>query len=132
MSDPLTNIAAGVTPHGLPDGATPVHGCTQAAIDTTTAVPVLAAPGAGLSYYITEILATNSTPGEPTSTLIRDTAGSPAVHAAVDAGQGGAPAEPMRFHPPLKIPANLGVSAIASKATTGDTYVTINGYVGAA
>jgi len=106
----------------IPD--TSVSGVTSAITDNA-AHDVIAAGGAGIYNYITQILVTNSHASTGTLVTIRDSDGT-AIYSGYAAAAGGGFS--CSFPTPLKSPAsNKKVQAICG--TTGaNVYVSINGF----
>ena len=100
-----------------------VDGKTSAALTNTTAADVIAAPGAGIRLYITEITVTNSHATVGTKVEIRD---GTTVKRIVDAAALGGGAS-MTFPTPLRLTANTALTA--RNVTTGaDVEVSASGY----
>lgn len=109
-------------PYSLPENM--VSGAT-AAITDTTSTPVIAAPGAGIRLYITQLLVTNSHATVGTVVEIRDGSGGTVLQRgyAAPAGGGFAPTFPV----PLRLTANTALHAV--NVTTGSSvYVSASGY----
>lgn len=119
---------------GVPDDAVPAKGFNSTEIDGTTVRSILAAPGSGQSYYLTEIVVTNRTASEAPVITVQDDTGTPVPLITVSPGAPGtAPGGTIihKFEPPLKVGDNKAVNGKAASAV-GDTTVFVNGFVGAA
>lgn len=128
----IDGAAAGVVT-GIPEGATPVWGCS-AVVTTTTAVTVITDPAAGLRLYLTQIVATNITAAEMVTILIADSNGTPNKIVYLNPGDNAAngqapgtiiwtPANPVKM-----VNTAEGITAEGVQATTGDTYVFAQGF----
>jgi len=115
---------------GYPKGAVVVQG-TSAVITTTTAVPIIAAPAAGVSTYITKLHVCNKTAGETPVLTFQDDTGTPIVFMYVAPGDpavAGGGEKTYDFGPAgLKVTAAKSFDAEAT-TTTGDCYATAFGY----
>lgn len=115
---------------GYPKGATVVQG-VSAVITTSTAVEIIAAPGAGISIYVTKLHVCNKTAAETPVLTIQDSTGSAIVFLYVAVGDpavaGGGEKTYDFGKAGLKITANKALEAEAT-TTTGDCYVTAFGY----
>lgn len=112
----------------LPRDATPINGANASDITSTTAVSILAAPSdTSQAYYITSIVARNKTTADQCSIDVR----SITTSEVLDVFDLDAPNNERQhtFWPPLVVPTGEGVEGIA-KAATGDTVVSINGFLG--
>lgn len=118
---------------GLPSDAVPVSGFTASDITTTTAVPVIAAPGAGKALYISKVIVQNKTVAEEALITIQDDGSTEKEIATVlvstAAGNGGHAV--FDFVPPIKLQTNQALDGIAASAL-GDTLVHASGWSGSA
>lgn len=102
-------------------------------VNTTTAVTVKAAAGAGVRNYLKTLTLAHDALGGATEIAIRDGAAGTVLWrgrlqtAAVD----GAAASVIQFDPPLKGTANTLMEVVTLTAVTGGIYVNATGYTGA-
>ncbi len=122
-----------ILPSGLPDVPTAFNACNATAV-AASATPrtIIAAGGAGKSYYITQIIATNPTTGEKAVLVLQDE-DDVKYAVVIAANRDEAAASPAagvyEFYPPLKTPANKALE-VGCIGEIGDSYMTISGYVG--
>ena len=112
-----------VLPYALPE--TFIRGVT-AAITTTANTSVIAAQGAGVRIYVTQILVTNESSGIGTVVEIKD--GTTVMYRGFAAKAGGGFS--LTFPVPLRLTANTALQA-ANITTGSSTYVSASGYTGA-
>lgn len=108
---------------------TPTKGAITTSMTGTTSTSLLAAPGAGLFNYITQVTVSNAHATQGTDLVLQDGNGGTAfwtIPAA--ANYGGAT---IHFNPPLKQPTANTALFVANVTTGASTKVSVNGYTGA-
>lgn len=113
----------------IPNDAVPFRAKNSTAISSTTAQEIAAAPGAGKTRWITQLVFSNPTATEVAEITIQDDAGTPDELVTVTLE----PQKPyeIKFDPPLKMATNQALDGVA-QGSVGDTTVTAVGYVGTA
>lgn len=105
-----------------------VHGANATLVSDTTAQTVLADPGDGKAYAITQLIISNETPAE--SPVITVASGS-AVHAVVAPGSpdvDGGGTKIVNFMPPIETTPSEALTAVAATAV-GNVTVVANGFL---
>ena len=99
-----------------------------AKIEDTTATVVIAAPGAGASLYITDILVTNSDAEVGTLVSLTDGAAGDTLYAGyVSDVADGAPSFSVSLQTPLELTANTALYAKCG-TTSAEVYVSASGF----
>lgn len=127
--------ANGITTSSAPTAATWSYAAASGGIvNTTTAVTIKAASGAGVRNYLRTLTVSHDTLGAATEIAIRDGAGGTVIwrgklqtpETDVSGGAGG-----MMFDPPLKGTANTLMEVVTLTATvTGGVFVNASGFTG--
>lgn len=105
---------------------------TGGIVNTTTAVTIKAAAGAGVRNYLKTLTLGHDALGAATEVAIRDGAGGAVLWrgklqtAAVDSSQ----AASVEFDPPLKGAANTLMEVVTLTAVTGGVFVNATGFTG--
>lgn len=127
----LNGISATVTvvnsyPRAVPSAS---HGPVTKSLSASASVALAAAPGGGLSVYVTSMLVTN---GSPTLTQLQvyeaSATGAPTLAPYLAASGGGFQ---HTFDPPWKVSANTALNARLKPSVVGVVTVTLNFVVGA-
>ncbi|HOD79958.1 MAG: hypothetical protein BWX88_02756 [Planctomycetes bacterium ADurb.Bin126] len=124
----LTDLAGKLLtlPYANPENS--VNGSNAAAITDTTSTSIIAAQGAGVRAYVTDLVISNSHATVGTVVKITDGSGGTVLFQCYCAPAGGGVSH--RFAVPIKTTANTALHAVC--VTTGSSvYVTANGYKGA-
>lgn len=105
--------------------AAPAAGITN----TTTAVPIKAAAGAGQRNYLQSIQITWTTQGAANELVIRDGVGGPVIY-RIGIPSGSPSTHTPFFGVPLRSSANTLLEVALTVATTGNVFFNAQGYVG--
>ena len=125
-ADDRTDLVADLTgklivnPYAVPESS--LAGAT-AAITSTSDTAVIAAQGAGMRIYVTELLVTNAHGSVGTVVEIKD--GATVIHRGFAAANGGGFA--LAFPKPLRLTGNTALNA-ANVTTGSSTYVSASGF----
>lgn len=111
----------------IPSDAVPFYASNAALIETTSAITIKAAPGAGKSIYITQAVFSNITVTELAALVLQDEDNVEICHVTLSILS--AQTKTVRFNPPAMVAANKIVEGIAVNAN-GDSTISINGFIG--
>ena len=121
-----TVLVASAYPRAVPSAS---HGPVTKSLSASATVALAAAPGIGLSVYVTSMLVTN---GSPTLTQLQvyeaSATGAPTLAPYLAASGGGFQ---HTFDPPWKVSANTALNARLKPSVVGVVTVTLNFVVGA-
>lgn len=130
----VSGDANGLTVQSAPSASTWSYAAaTGGIVNTTTAVTIKAAAGAGVRNYLKTLMVNHDTLGAATEIAIRDGAGGAVLWrgklqtAATDISGG---AGVLAFDPPLKGTANTLLEVVTLTAVTGGVYVNASGFTG--
>jgi hypothetical protein len=129
MSSENKGIAGAMLPKCLPDDAVPFSAMNAAAITTTTKQTIKAGV-TGKRMFICQASAVNLTAAEVTLLALRQGTTDFAVLVPDDGSDANPAKGPVRFDPPLVVPAGVDLDGISMIAAVGDCHISVSGYVG--